>query len=291
MNRLALAALLIAAVGCKKKETGISDVTPPSSHDAGHTTSPADAASATTPAMAPAERAKQIVAAQVAALEKDDAAIAATFDPAAIVLVPDPRPARDPLIGLRAAITRMAPTTSLKSVSGTVRDAGGNAGAVWWTADLVAVREDGTSTVRVTELATADAGWKVAAAAFSEETGIRGRAKPLKPFEGANAAGPLTPLVADPAKLAIALASDAQVITPDGDVRGDAAKKLVSSWTGVTLDNTPRELRGATWGFAIVQLSQVVKGEKHPVRMLALLLAVPGAGDAWSVVAAHYTAP
>ena len=296
MHRLAFVLVLVLAafVACKKKEAGKTDGTVPTLQDAAQAVPAADAvaaqASAPPTAVDHLARGKQLLDAQVAALLKDDAAMTATFDAEAVVLVPDPRKVSED-IGLRAAITRLAPSAELKSVTADKIIVGGNVDALWLTAELTVTQATSTTRVRVTELATSAAGWKVVAGAFTETSTPSMRRTGDGDVKGATDAGPLTPLLTDPAQLGGKLVGDAVVFGPNERADGaDAAKQLLAGWTSFALEGKPREVRGPTWGFALGHIEQVIAGKKAPYRWTGLVIAVPDAGGTWSVVAAHYTA-
>lgn len=72
-------------------------------------------------------------------------------------------------------------------------------------------------------------------------------------------------------------------------MKGADAKALLGGWTNFALDGKSREVRGPTWGYALAYMSQTVPDKKFPLRMSGLVIAVPGAGGAWSVVGVHFT--
>src|SRR5512139_1845097 len=84
----------------------------------------------------PNDRAKKAVAAQLAALGNEPALVA-MFAPDAVVLVPDGRLAAGPTTGLADAIMRRSPHGVLGSAKLGKLAAGGDATAVWLSADVV----------------------------------------------------------------------------------------------------------------------------------------------------------
>ena len=276
-------ALALALAACTKTERA-KDVTP-------------------SPAMSADARARQILDAQIAALRSRGDAIVATFSPDAIVLVPDAREAKTAPM-LRDAIARTSPHQAVADIKLVKLVAGARDGATWWSAELdVAITRGepetgdrgGTAHVRVTELATSDAGWKVVAAAFSEPSALGMQRAAPSPIPSTTDAGPLSALVLG-TKLHDALAADPSVTVfgtdKDESAYGPAAARaLAAKWThaDVALQGKPREVRGTSWGFAIANVDLNAPGNRFPSRMAALVIAVPD-GDAWRVVAAHYTA-
>jgi len=248
------------------------------------------------PPAADSSRAKAILDAQIAAIKSgDEAALTGTFSSDAIVLVPDPRSAQAKTTGLREAIARLAPGEALKSFTVTKVVANANASAVWWSAECSVTSTKATTTIRLTELATADASWKVVAGAFAEVRPAEAAAD-ASPIEdkSTTAAGPLTPLSGDAAQLDSHVASSAVVFGTDkGEAAFDAAAahKLLKGWTKLKLSvpGKSRELHGKEWGFAITNVDWQQPKEKVPARMSALVIGTP-TGDGWQVVAAQYTA-
>jgi hypothetical protein len=279
-------ACTIALVACTKKDTGKTDVTPVK-HDAASAVG-----SAVKPAVDPQARAKDILDRQLEALkksEKDDPSLLATFDRDAVLLVPDPRLVSEPTRGFRDAITQRAPHEGVIELSFGDVVARGNDHAVWLSATLAVKQTEETYSIRVTELATAEAGWKVAAAAFTIASEPSASSEASEPFGNTTDAGPLTALLARPAVLAEHLAADASVFTYSGRFDGAAAKDVIAKLPEMTVDGKPREVHGNGWGYAIAQLSYVQQGRKFPLRISALLVAVPVRGDGWEVVALHLT--
>ena len=267
---------------------------------------PPPSASSTAPAPPTADRtrATTILKAQVASLRSGDAALVASFAADAVVLVPDARAAHGETTGLREAIARLGPHDTLKDIRLGKVVADATPAAVWWSAELTMVAESREpessphkteTTLRVTELATADSGWKVVAGAFAAAARPENRADPDEiDTASTTAAGPLTPLLADPAKLELALAPRAVVFGTDkGEAAWDtAAHALLKKWSklALSINGAPREVRGKGWGFAIANVDWKQPKEKSPARMAALVIATPTTVGGWQVVAAQYTA-
>lgn len=177
MVRLALVCVILASTACKKKESGKTDTTAVK-QDAQNAPQPGDAPGAPTgsppAAVDQTARGKQILDAQVAALRQtaDDSALRGTFDPDAVVLVPQPRSAQKSG-DLRGAIARLDPGATLEDIKVDKLVVGGNADALWLSAELTFAQESENAVVRVTELATAASNWKVVAGAFSEAAPAR----------------------------------------------------------------------------------------------------------------------
>jgi hypothetical protein len=247
----------------------------------------------------PTSRATKVLDAQIAGIKGATSRPLDTFAPDATLLVPDPRSRSRP--ALEDAIRRTSPHEQLRGAKLQKVVAGGDDHAVWVSAELslsIWSAEPGTPAhlttreLRVTELLTADAGWKVVAAAFSEAHDPTMEKSPGAPIAGATEAGPLTALLAAPDKLAAALDKSAAVYGTARDERGygAAAPKLVAGWSklALTIGGTPREARGEHVGFAIAYVDWARKGDKYPSRMAALVIGKPAASGGWSVVAVHY---
>jgi len=252
------------------------------------------------------ERASTILTSQLAAIRNgNDPDLVATFSSDAIVLVPDPRAARGETTGLREAIARLSPHATLKKISATKVVANANASAVWWSAECSITSDDHepetkahseTTTIRITEIATADAGWKVVAAAFAEVRSAEAAAdnSPIDD-KSTTKTGPLTPLAGDVTQLDAHLASSAVVFGTDkGEAAFDAtaAHTLLKGWTRLkfTIPGKSRELHGKEWGFAITNVDWQQPKEKVPTRMSALVIGTPAANGSWQIVAAQYVA-
>jgi len=250
------------------------------------------------------ERATTIMNAQLGALKNSqESALVDTFAKDAVVLVPTPRLAHGETTGLPAAIARLSPHDTLKSATVTKLVAGSTASAVWWSAEvnlvadsLEAATHATNTTIRVTELATADANWKVVAGAFAEITAPRMLAD-SDPIDDASttAVGPLTPLAADVAKLDAALGSKVTVFGTDkGEAGWDAAAShaLLAKWKTLPfmLGGKPRAVAGKDWAFAITPIDWQQPKKKVPTRMSALVIGTPTAIGGWQVVAVQYTA-
>ena len=256
-------------------------------------------------ASADVSRATTIMNAQIAAIQdKEAAALADTFSADAIVLVPDPRLAHAETTGLREAIARLSPHDTLHGIKIIKLVANANATAVWWSAELSITGEDHEPetpasaidiVVRVTELATADAKWKVVAGAFAELAPAKASAD-ASPIDAASTTDPgfLSTLPADLTKLDAALDPNVVVFGTD---KGEAAygapsaHRLLNNWKKLafTSDEKPRELHGKEWGYAIANINWQQAKKTFPARMSALVIATP-VTDGWQVVAVQYTA-
>ncbi len=255
----------------------------------------------------PQQRARALIDLQAKAIDdRNEEVLYATFTQDAVILVPDPRPmTRGDQID---AIRRTSPHESLNSAKVGKLVAGGDANAVWLDAELaidVAGAEPGygmhreVKMLRVTELATADTGWKVVAAAFSEPGTVTEARQPPSPIEGkSEPPTALSDLLASPVKLEAALGKDASVTvfgTSQGEVAygGPAAHALLRSWSklALSLSGAPREMHGKGWAFALGYVDWKQKpGDKFPARMSGLVIAQPAANNRWTVVAVQYTA-
>ncbi len=253
----------------------------------------------------PQERAKALLDLQAKAIsDRDQAALDATFVPEVIALVPDPR-----AIVTRSdidSIRRTSPHESLNWAKFTKIVAGGDANAVWISAELEvdgAGGEPGFGThrfrrhLRVTELATADRGWKVVAAAFTEPSSPREVGDPA-PEMPAKADKPtaLADLLAAPAKLEAALGKDPSVTvfgTDEGEKAygGAAAHAIVESWKKLAFTRVGdvHEGRGKGWAYAMSYVDWLRKPtDKKPLRMCALAIAQLDAKGAPTIVAVQY---
>lgn len=171
--------------------------------------------------------------------------------------------------------------------------AGGNADAVWFYAEVAtenSVPSGGkeTATTRVVEVASAAQQWKVVAASFGEAHALHGAGSNREIQNATAADGPLAKLLAAPGTVAAQLAPDAIVVGPTAATQGGSAKDALASWKldPISVYQRAREVRTATWGFVQANLD-------HPDgtrtdRLAGLLVAVPGAGDAWTIVLAEY---
>ncbi len=254
----------------------------------------------------PQQRARALIDLQAKAIDdRNEDVLYATFTQDAVILVPDPRPmSRGDQID---AIRRTSPHESLNSAKVGKFVAGGDANAIWLDAELavdVAGAEPGypmqreVKMLRVTELATADTGWKVVAAAFSEPGSLLDATQPSSPIEGkSEPPTDLSELLASPVKLEAALAKDASVAvfgSGKGEIAygGPPAHALLKSWSklALSLSGAPREMHGKGWAFALGYVDWKRKpSDKFPARMSGLVIAQPAANNTWTVVAVHYT--
>lgn len=259
------------------------------------------ATSAAHAGVTPQQRAKALLDVQAKAInDNDQAPLDATLAPDVIALVPEPRAivANADI----AAIRRTSPHESLNSVRVGKIVAGGDANAVWVSAELVlngggAEPEETfqrwVKPLRVTELLTADSGWKVVAAAFTE-AGAPTEARDSVPEMPAASAKPtaLADLLADPTKLDAALGKDASVTVFGTDANekaygAQAAHTIVQSWRKLALARVGgvHEGHGKGWAYA---MSYVDWTSKKHLRMCALVLAQLDAAGAPTIVALHY---
>jgi len=244
-----------------------------------------------------------VLTAQLAALSNDDAFIA-TFAKQASVLTPrGGKEVHAPNANVAAAVSFLNPHAEIKSATFDHFTSGGNAQVAWFAAELhltVASHEPGesattaTHTVRAIELLDGAADWKVAVAAFT-------RVAPLYTFQTTSIKdptdpGPLTDLLLSPERLAGALGDGAVVFGTDPGERGIGtanAKALLGSWKprAITLDpkSKVREVRGPTYGYAMTNVSIVMKPGGEAYKLSAFVLALPAA-NGWSVVGASYGA-
>jgi len=286
MKWIALAVVGVALAGCPKKE--------PSKPEG--TRVPHDSAVAAVDAVAaapvdPSARAKMILDAQIAALKSpvtDDATLRATFDPAAVLLVPDPRAVKEPLSGFTDAILRRAPHQTVLDVRYDNLVASGNQNATWFTCTLFIQRDGERVEVRVTELATAESGWKVAVAAFTEPDEPNVGKNPPAEIPHATTRGALTELSLIPAKVP-PLLEPATVVTGfmERYPSAQAATPFLEALPAMTTETKPREVHGNGWGFTLAQLSYG-DGRKYPARVSVLVVAIPDGNNSWRIVALHY---
>ena len=244
-------------------------------------------------------RAKQLADAQITALHGlDQAALSGTFSKDAVILASGAgHETSDDM--LAQTFAQLSPHDTLKDVSASGLVAGGNDDAVWWFENVTIEKHnaepgekpsDVTTSMRVTELATAASGWKVVAAA----AGASGSARQpggVFPIPDATSPGPLAALLADPAQLAAALAPDAVAVGYDDKVGAgaDKARAVVTAWPkGMTVTDA-REVRDAKSGFVQANVSWPAPSGK-PYRATAQVLALPKADGSWSVVAVQLLA-
>jgi hypothetical protein len=271
---------------------------------------PTPAKAAPPPAIAPSDsksadaRGRAILKAQLAALANDEA-FNATFAKQATVLTPRGGNKIDsPDASVASAIAFLNPHAEVKSATFDHFTAGGNAQVAWFSAELhltIISREpqypatEEKHTVRAIELLDGGAAWKVAVAAFTNVA-------PLYTFgtstiDEPTDAGALSQLLLSPPALADTLGDGAVVFGTDPGERaiGTAdSKALLARWKKLTItldpSSKPREVHTASYGYAIANVRVATKPGSEPYTLNAFVLALPGAGGAWSVVGASYGA-
>lgn len=291
-----MAAALVAVMGCGGKKadstagsgsgSGSATATAPAT-GSGSAAGPGSATaagsgsgSAVDDGKAPAERTRELLEAQIAALTagKNDVLLA-MFAPDAVVLAPDAQPV-GPKLDL---VGRIGGAATLGKV-----EAGDAPGAIWLTAELDVTGKDGQHhQVRAVELLDGARGWKIAAASFAklEAPAASGTASAIPaPTE----AGPLSALLGAPNKLAGALLEEEEGpevflagLEPADRAVGYVDAKLYAYKLGkqgvVLAPGQVREVHTAAWGYAIANLG--------PKRMTGLVIALPPKdGGAWRVV-------
>jgi hypothetical protein len=249
-------------------------------------------------------RGRAVLKVQLAALANEEAFIA-TFAKQATVLTPlGSNEVHTPNAGVTAAIGFLNPHAELKSATFDHFTSGGNAQVAWFAAELhltIASHEPGSSaatekhTVRAIELLDASADWKVVVASFTNVAQLY--AFGTSSIKDPTDAGPLTSLLLSPETLASALGDGAVVFGTDSGERGIGAadaKALLDKWKKLTITLDPkskvREVRTATYGYAMTNVRIVMKPGGEAYKLNAFVLALPGAGGAWSVVGASYGA-
>ena len=257
--------------------------------------------------LTPEKRARVLVEKQLKALPGDNAALVADFAKDAVVMLPYIGSRVDaPDLELATAIAGMHPHAEMKSAKLIELVVGGNTSMVWLAAELEIVLlslEPGETpstdvrTVRAVELLDAASDWKIVAASFAQVRGLSQRRSSLGPIPSPTPAGPLTPLLAAPDKLAAAIGSDPVVLygtdKAERAIGASAAKALLAKWRKLSLtieeSDKVREVRTPSWGYAMADVN-IPKAGGPPYRMSGFVIAVPGANGAWSVVAASYGA-
>lgn len=172
-------------------------------------------------------------------------------------------------------------------------DAGGSGNALWLSADVIFVDENGCggTDARLVELAVADRDrWSIVAVSFTSSSGLTAPGDILDhPHRG-----PLTKYLASFTTIQEALRDDRSTMAAVGgrdrrDVFGlgrDDARRALESVRAQDVSVTNAiEVHGAHWAFAFGALA--ITGE--PVRSAQVLLVAIPDGQAWSVVAVHVT--
>ncbi len=248
----------------------------------------------------PKADAKKLVSEQLKVIEGGgDDALRALFEPDAIVVgykLDEPGKELSSLYFV-ANMFGGSPHTELKKLAlKSISTAGGDAKALWFTAEVTArahIPEPGfgatneTVVLRLSELVV---NGKIVAAALDKAHTPGNYAG--GELAGTTEAGPLTAMLTAPTTTATALASDAFVIGTDTGERGigAAAKKMLAKWDKLELaiDGKPREVRTATWGFAQARVAW--KKKKETVHMNAMVIAVAKPDGTWMPVGLHYSA-
>ena len=149
--------------------------------------------------------------------------------------------------------------------------------------------------VRAIELLDGAADWKVAVASFTNVAPLYtfGTSSIKNPTEP----GPLANLLVSPRALADALGDGAVVCGTDPSERGIGAadaSALLGKWKKLAISLDPksklREVRTATFGYALANVRIVAKPGGDAYKLNAFVLALPHQDGAWSVVAAGYGA-
>jgi len=254
------------------------------------------------PAVVPAVRAQKVIDAQIAAFtSRSDAELGKTFDRSAVILVHSGHEVDEE--ELASTLIQVGPHERVLEIKLSQLVAGGNDDAVWLMAEFAITKRNeepqeqpttNHETIRATQLIAASADWKVVTAAFSEPRDP-GRLGGVFPMHSTTAAGPLTPMLAAPAKLADALAVDPAVVAVPPDkaaaVGPSAARALLTSFAGRKLEvnGASREVRTEKWGFAQANVSWLEPGG-NPFRLTAQLIALPKPDGSWTVVAVQFLA-
>ncbi|HEX4419758.1 MAG TPA: hypothetical protein VH165_17715 [Kofleriaceae bacterium] len=206
------------------------------------------------------QRAQTLFAAQfAAALAGDREALVATFSPSAILLAHSDHPARDSVTDEWLTLT---PSMQITANSAATFAARGDERAVWLVAEITLDEVGWTNQVsktvlRISELATAKAGWKVIAAAVGE-TGSPDGYPSGATMPGKTAPGPLAGLVGHPEALLAALGDDTIVLGPRAtDVVGVGApaRAALTAAPLAAISGEVREVRTGDLGFLQAHLA------------------------------------
>ena len=262
------------------------------------------AAPSSSAASSPDARGRAILKQQLASLADEDG-FAASFTKDATVLTPlGSSRVHAPNASVASAVAFLNPHAQVKKATFDHYTSGGNSQVAWFAADLqltIVSHEPGgppsteKHTVRAIELIDGAASWNVAVAAFTNVGPLAtyGTSTINDPTD----AGPLTKLLVAPETLAGNLADGAVVFGTEPKERGvgtTEAKALLARWKKltITLDtpSTVHEVRTGTYGYAIANVSLVTKPGAAPYKLNAFVLALPAAGNRWSVVGASYGA-
>jgi hypothetical protein len=261
-------------------------------------------------AEAPADVAKKIVDAQLAALQKIDDSFEKTFAPGAVVNASDVQNLQMVKV---EEITGGGFRTSIHATKLLSLTAGGDAKVVWLageaeltTRTVTGQKDNGDfeygpsakHTIRFTELAVADgAKWKVVAAQFAQPGAPKRNTSAPTSIDNETKPDQLAKIVVSSTALSNGLAKDATAVVFGTDkaergIGGPAAKKLVDGWKSLKLEleGKVREVRTATYGFVQANVNWVQPGGA-PYRMRALMIATPGPTGTWTIRTVHYAAP
>jgi hypothetical protein len=254
------------------------------------------------PSAAATTHAKQAIDTIVAGIKSGNStATAALFDHGAVALAGAGHEVDEP--DLIKTLGRIGPHDIVTDVKVEKLVVGGNDDAAWSFADLKITKRNqepgekpttATTSVHTTELLTAATGWKIVGAAFSESRAA-GRLGGVFPMLETTSAGPLTALIASPAKIEAALSADPNVVVVANEsevaVGASDAKKLLSTWEkrSLSVNGSAREVRNAKWGIVQANVDWNEPGGK-PYRFSAQLIALPQPDGSWSVVAVQFLA-
>jgi hypothetical protein len=260
-------------------------------------------------AESPADVARKIVNAQLAALEQLDDSFEKTFAPGSVVNESDVQN----LQMLKLDLANGGMTTSIDATKLVSLTAGGNAKVVWIAAEaelttrsLTGQDDNGEPTysakenhaIRFTELAVADGTkWKVVAAQFARPGSPKRNKLPPSAIDNTTKADQLARIVISPSALSTGLAKDATAVVFGTDkaergIGGQAGKKLLDRWKSLKLeiDGAVREVRTATFGFVQANVNWVQPGGA-PYRMRVLMIATPDPTGTWTIRTVHYATP
>jgi hypothetical protein len=254
------------------------------------------------PSAAATTRARQAIETIVAGIKSGDgAATAALFDHGAVALAGAGHEVDEP--DLIKTLGRIGPHDVVTDVKVSKLVVGGNDDAAWLFADLAVTKRNqepgekpttATTSVRTTELLSAASGWKIVGAAFSESRAA-GRLGGVFPMLETTSAGPLSALIASPARIEAALSADPNVVVVANEnevaIGASDAKKLLATWEkrSLSVNGSGREVRNAKWGIVQANVDWNEPGGK-PYRFTGQLIALPQPDGSWSVVAVQFLA-
>jgi hypothetical protein len=211
-------------------------------------------------------RAQALFEAQLAAARAGDrAGLIATFDGHAVLLAHSDHLASDTVTAEWLSLT---PSMQITAMSDVVFAAGGGDRAVWLVAQIT-LDERGASelhaeaasktVLRISELATAAAGWKVVAVAVGVARVSDGYAN-IATMPQHTVPGPLTSLVGQLDAFTAAMADDTIALGPGPGDRiaiGAAARAAIAAWPPnlLAIDGEVREVRAGDVGFLQAHLA------------------------------------